>query len=130
MSPLPDEDRQLESLLRAIPAPEPPPGFPVAARRRYLEAIEARYRREVVTGLVAAVLGLVLVATLAPTLEPTTVIAWLAEFTADVARWTTGASAVVSLVPPIVSTSVALAFVVSALSLVVLARVRSLAEAK
>lgn len=47
MSQFPDENGQLAGLLRAIPAPEPSSDFLPGAHRRYLEALEARFRREV-----------------------------------------------------------------------------------
>ena len=131
MSRLPDDNGQLASLLRTIPAPEPPPDFLPGARRRYREALDARYRREIFTGLAATLIGLVLVATLlAPAVEPTILIAWLAEATADVARWMTGIAIVISLVPLTFWTSAALGFVASALWLILLARARSLAFVK
>ena len=42
MSRRADENGQLTSLLQALPAPEPSAEFLAGARRRYLEAIEAR----------------------------------------------------------------------------------------
>ena len=57
MNPPPGEDGQLASLLRAIPAPEPPPDFVAGARRRYRDAIEARYRRKIFMSLAGALLG-------------------------------------------------------------------------
>ena len=131
MSQLPDENGRLVSLLRALQAPEPPSDFRAGARRRYLEAIEARYGREVFAGLVAALLGLVLVvALLVPAVEPALFVAWLAEATADVARWATGMGVVLSLVPLVAWTSAALGFAASVLSLVLLGRARALALVK
>jgi hypothetical protein len=131
MSQRPDENGQLASLLQALPAPEPSARFLAAARQRYLEAIEARARREVFTGLMAALVGLaVIAALLGPIIEPAGVVAWLAEATADLARWTTGVGVVLALVPPVVWISVVLGFAATLLSLMLIARVRSLALAK
>ena len=58
MSQGPDENGRLTSLLRALPGPEPPAEFLTGARRRYLDAIEGRDRRQVFTGLGAALVGL------------------------------------------------------------------------
>jgi hypothetical protein len=127
----PDENDQLASLLQALPAREPSAQFLSAARHRYLEAIEARARREVFTGLMAALVGLaVIAALLGPIIEPGGVVAWLAEATADLARWTTGVGVVLALVPPVVWTSVVLGFAATVLSLMLIARARSLALAK
>src|SRR5439155_3478088 len=88
MSRRADEHDELSSLLKALPAPEPSAEFLAGARRRYLEAIEARDRRAVFTGLAAAVVGLVAIATLlTTTIEPAALVAWLAEAVADLARW-------------------------------------------
>jgi transposase len=57
-----DEKDELTSLLQALPAPEPSAEFLGGARRRYLEAVEARHRRAVFTGLTAAVVGPVVTA--------------------------------------------------------------------
>src|SRR2546430_221313 len=87
MSQRPDENGQLTSLLQALAAPEPSEEFLTGARRRYLEAIASRERRAVFTGLAAAVVGLVVIATLlATTVEPAALVAWLAEAMADLAR--------------------------------------------
>lgn len=126
-----DENGRLASLLRAIPAPEPPLDFLPNARRRYLEAIEARYRREVFMSLAAAFIGLVLVVTLPlPAVEPPILIAWFAEVAADLTKWMTGVAVVASLVPLAFWTSVVLGFAASALSLALLARSRSPAVVK
>ena len=131
MSQRPDENGQLASLLQALPAPEPSAQFLAAARRRYLEAIEARARREVFTGLMAALVGLAVIAAFLGTIiEPAGVVAWLAEATADLARWTTGVGVVLALVPPVVWISVVLGFAATLLSLMLIARARSLALAK
>src|SRR5207237_8955302 len=88
MSQRPDENGQLSSLLQALAAPEPSEEVLTGARRRYLEAIASRERRAVFTGLAAAVVGLVVIATLlATTVEPAALVTWLAEATADLARW-------------------------------------------
>jgi hypothetical protein len=131
MSQRPDENDQLASLLRVLPAPEPSAQFLSAARRRYLEAIDARARREVLTGLMAALIGLVVIAALVGSIiEPAALVAWLAEAAADLARWTTGVGVVLALVPPVVWTSVGLGFAATVLSLMLIARARSLALAK
>src|SRR5206468_835761 len=83
--------------------------FHTGARRRYLEAIASRERRAVFTGLAAAVVGLVVIATLlATTVEPAALVMWLAEAMADLARWTTGVAVVFALVPLTIWTSAAL----------------------
>jgi len=97
-----DEDDRLAGLLRMLPAPEPSAQFVSAARRRYLEAMAARAWREALTGLAAALVGLAMIAALVGTVfEPVTLVAWLAEAAADLARWTTGLVVVSALVPPI-----------------------------
>jgi hypothetical protein len=131
MNPPPGEDGQLASLLRAIPAPEPPPDFVAGARRRYRDAIEARYRRKIFMSLAGALLGLVVVATLlGPTAEPALLVAWLAEAMAQGARWMTGVAVVLLLVPPDFWAPATLGLVASVLSLVLLARPHSLAVVK
>jgi len=70
------------------------------------------------------------VALLVPAVEPALFVAWLAEATADVARWATGMGVVLSLVPLVVWTSAALGFAASVLSLVLLGRARALALVK
>jgi hypothetical protein len=98
-----DEDDRLGDLLRLLPAPEPSAQLASSARRRYLEAIEARARREAVIGLAAALVGLAMIAVLIATVfEPVTLVAWLAEAAADFARWTTGIVIVLALVPSLV----------------------------
>ena len=127
MSRRADESDELTSLLRALPTREPTAELLAGARRRYLEAIEARDRRTVFTGLAAAVVGLVVIATLlTTTIEPAALIAWLAEAAADLARWAAGVGVVIDLVPPSIWTSVLLGSTVSVLSLVLIARARSL----
>ena len=127
MSRRADESDELTSLLRALPTREPTAELLAGARRRYLEAIEARDRRAVFTGLAAAVVGLVVIATLlTTTIEPAALIAWLAEAAADLARWAAGVGVVIDLVPPSIWTSVLLGSTVSVLSLVLIARARSL----
>ena len=131
MSQRPDENGQLTSLLQALVAPEPSEEFLTGARRRYLEAIASRERRAVFTGLAAAVVGLVVIATLlATTVEPAALVAWLAEAMADLARWTTGVAVVFALVPLTIWTSAALGSTAAVLSLVLIARARSLALVK
>ena len=110
----------------AVTAPEPSADFVAGARRRYLEAIEARDRRAVFAGLAAAVVGLVVIVTLlTTTIEPAALVAWLAEAAADLARWVTGVGIVIALVPLSIWMSVILGSTVSILSLVLIARARS-----
>ena len=131
MSQEPDENGRLTSLLRALPVPEPPAEFLTGARRRYLVAIEGRDRRRVLTGLGAALVGLAVAAILlGPTLEPAAILASLAEVAADLARWTTGVTAVLALVPLAIWASAALGSIAAVLSLVFVARARSLGLVK
>jgi len=131
MSQQPDENGRLTGLLQALRVPEPSAEFLAGARRRYLDAIEARDRRQVLTGLVAALVGLAVVAILlGPTLEPAPLLASLAEVAADLARWTTGVAAVLALVPLAIWASTALASIAAVLSLVFVARARSLGLVK
>ena len=131
MSRRPDENGQLDRLLRTLPAPEPSAEFRADARRRYVAAIEARERREVVAGLVAALIGLAMTAMLlGPIIEPTALVAWVAEAAAGLARWTTGVGVVLALVPLTIWTSIVLGCAAATLSLVLIARARSLALAK
>ena len=131
MSRRPDERDELTSLLRALPTPEPSAEFLTGARRRYLEAIEARDRCAVFTGLAVAVVGLVVIATLlTTTIEPAALVAWLAEAAADLARWVTGVGVVIALVPLSIWTSAILGSTVSVLSLVLIARARFLVLVK
>ena len=126
-----DESEELTSLLQALPTPEPSAELLAGARRRYLEAIEARDRRAVFTVLAAAVVGLVAIATLLmTTLEPTVLVAWLAEVAADLARWAAAVGVVIALLPPSIWTSAILGSAVSILSLVLIARARSLTLVK
>ena len=125
MTHSPDEDERLTTLLRAIAAPEPPRDFLAGARRRYAEALEARYRREVFTALVAAALGLGLAVTLMLSVfEPVSLIAWVAVVVADVTAWMTGIAIVLSVVPPVVWTAAVLGCAVSLLPIGLLARAR------
>jgi hypothetical protein len=125
------DDDGLTSLLRALPVPEPSADFRAAARRRYLEAIEARDRRHALTGVAAALGALAATAIiLGWAVEPAALVGWLAEATADLARWTAAVGVVMALVPLPVWTSAALGSIAAMLSLVVLARARSLAVAK
>ena len=131
MSQRPDENGRLTSLLQALVVPEPSTELLADARRRYLDAIEARDRRQVLTGLAAALVGLALVAILlGPTIEPTALLAWLAEVAADLARWTTGVGVVLALVPLAMWTSAVLGSTAAVLSLVLVARAQSLAPVK
>ena len=131
MSRQSDPTPQLASLLQALPTPPPSDEFLAGARRRYLEAMEARDRRAVLIGLAAALVGLVVIVTLlATTIEPTALVAGLAEAVADLARWATGLGVVVALVPVSIWTSAALGSAAAVLSLILLARGRSLAPVK
>lgn len=126
MSRPPDENGQLTSLLRALRAPEPSAEFLAGARRRYREAIEARDRRHVLTGLVAAFVGLtVTAALLGSAVDPAALVAWLAEVVADLARWTAGIGVVIALVPLPIWTSASLASAAATLSLILLVRAQS-----
>ena len=131
MSRRPDENGRLTSLLQALHVPEPSAEFSAAARRRYLDAIEVRDRRQVLTGLLAALVGLAVIAiVLGPTIEPAALLASLAEVAADLARWTTGVGVVLALVPLAIWAPAALASTAAVLSLVLVARARSLGLVK
>jgi len=131
MSRQSDPTAQLATLLQALPTPAPSDEFLAGARRRYLEAMEARDRRAVFTGLAAALVGLVVIVTLlATTVEPTVLAAELAEAVADLARWATGLGVVIALVPVSMWTSAALGSAAAILSLILFARARSLAPVK
>lgn len=131
MSRRPDEDGDLTSLLEALPVPEPSADFSTGARRRYLEAIEARDRRHVLAGLVAALVGLAVTPILlGSVVEPVALVAWLAEAAADLARWTTGVGVVMAVLPLPIWISAALGSAAAVLSLVVIARGGSLAVVK
>jgi hypothetical protein len=130
MSRRPDEHDQLTSLLRILPAPEPPDRLASAARRHYHEAIAARARREALLGLVAALIGLLVTATLVVTVtEPATLIVWLVDTVADLARWTAGIVVVLALIPPVIWGSIVLGSAATVLSLFV-ARARAVSLAK
>ncbi len=130
MSRQPDDD-ELTSLLRALPVPEPAAELVTGARRRYREAIAARDRRHVLTGLAAALVALAVPAILLGwALDPTSLVAWLAEPAADLARWAAAVGVVMALVPLPIWTSAALGSIAAVLSLVVIARARSLAVGK
>lgn len=127
MSERPDDNDRLTSLLQALSVPEPSAEYLAGARRRYLVAMAARDRRQVLTGLVAALVGLAVVAILlGPTLEPAALLAWPADVAADLARWTTGVGVVLALVPLAIWASAALGSIAAVLSLVFIARARSL----
>jgi len=131
MSERPDDNGRLTSLLQALRVPEPSAEFLAGARRRYLDAIEVRDRRQVLTGLLAALVGLAVIAILlGPTIEPAALLASLAEVAADLARWTTGVGVVLALVPLALWASAALASTAAVLSLVLVARARSLGFVK
>ena len=111
--------------------PEPSAGFLAGARRRYLAALEVRDRRQVFTALVAALVGLAVIALLlGPITEPATLLASLAEVAADLARWTTGVGVVLALVPLALWASAALGSTAAVLALVLVARARSLGVVK
>jgi len=131
MSRQSDDNGQLTSLLQALPVPAPSDEFLAVARRRYLEAIEARDRRAVFTGLAVALVGLVVIVTLlATTVETTALVATLAEAAADLARWATGLGVLIALVPVSIWASAMLGSTAAILSLILLARSRSLAPVK
>ena len=126
-----DESDKLTSLLQALPAPEPSAEFLAGARRRYLEAVEARHRRAVFTGLTAAVVGLVVTASLLTiAIEPAALVVLLAEAAANLARWATGVGVVIALVPLSLWTSTLLASTAALLSVILVARARSLMPVK
>jgi hypothetical protein len=131
MSRRADESDELTRLLQALPAPEPSAEFLAGARRRYLEAVEARDRRAVFTGLTAGVVGLVVTASLLTiTIEPAALVVLLAEAAADLARWATGVGVVIALVPLSIWMSTLLGSTAAVLSLILVARARSLAPVK
>ena len=131
MSRWPDDDDRLEGLLRMLPAPEPSAQLASSARRRYLEAMATRTRREALMGLVAALVGLAVIAGLGMTVsEPATMVVWPAETVADIARWTTGLGVVLALVPPVAWASIVLGSAGALLSLVLVTRARGVATAK
>jgi hypothetical protein len=126
-----DESDELTRQLQALPAPEPSAEFLAGARRRYLEAVEARHRRAVFAGLTAAVVGLVVTASLLTIIiEPTTLVVLLAEAAAELARWATGVGVVIALVPLSLWTSTLLGSTAAVLLLILIARARSLAPVK
>ena len=131
MSQRPDENERLTGLLQALRVPEPSPAFLAGARRRYLDAIEARDRRQVLMGLGAALVGMAVVAILlGPTIDPAALLVWLADVAADLARWTTGVGVVLALVPLAIWASAALGSIAAVLSLVFVARARPLGLVK
>ena len=131
MSRQSNDDVQLTSLLQALPVPAPSDEFLAGARRRYLEAMEARDRRAVFSGLAAALVGLVVMGTLLATIiEPTALVATLAETAAELARWATGLGVVIALVPLSIWISAVLGSTAAVLSLILLARARLLAPVK
>jgi hypothetical protein len=131
MSQRSDENGRLTGLLQALRVPEPSAEFLAGARRRYLDAIEVRERRQVLAGLGAVLVGLAVVAILlGPVIEPAALLASLAEIAADLASWTTGVGVVVALVPLAIWTSAALGSIAAVLSLVFVARARLLGLVK
>jgi hypothetical protein len=126
-----DENEQLTRLLRTLPAPGPSAEFLASARRRYLAAIEARERRQVLIGLAAALVGLAMIAVLTgATVDPAALGGWLAEAVADLARWTIGIGVVLALVPPAIWATAALGSGAAVLSMILIARAPSLASVK
>jgi len=131
MTELRDEDERVVTLLRAIPLPEPPADFLAGARRRYAQALEARYRREAFMGLVTSALGLgIAAALLLSFFEPVAVIAWGAVASAELAAWMKGTAIVFSTVPPVLWAPALLGLVTALLPLVLLARARWLLVVK
>jgi hypothetical protein len=131
MSQRPDENRRLTTLFQPLRVPEPSAEFLAGARRRYLDAIQARDRRQVLAGLLAALVGLAVIAILlAPTIESSALLASLAEAAADLARWTTGVGVVLALVPLAIWASAALASTAAVLALVLVTRARPLGLVK
>jgi hypothetical protein len=120
-----DENGRLTSLLQALPVPEPSTEFLAGTRRRYLEAVEARDRRHVLIGLVTALVGLaVTAALLGAAAAPVTLVAWLAEVAADLARWLAGIGVVVALVPLPIWVSAVLGSTAAVLAVPLIARAR------
>ena len=123
MSQRPEENGQLTSLLQALATPEPSADFLAEASRRYLQAIEARDRRHALAGLVAALVGLAVIAILlSSAVEPTIAVGWLAEAAADLMRWTSGVGVVIALVPLSIWALAILGSTAFVLSLVLIAR--------
>ena len=121
-----DQDERLTILLQTIPFPEPLPDFLAGARRRYVEAMEARYQREAFTGLLVASFALGLATTLLwSAFKPLTLIGWVVVAMANLATWADGIGIVVGQVPPLAWTSAVLMSVVSLLSVASLRRVQS-----
>jgi hypothetical protein len=121
-----DENDQLAHLLQALPAAEPSAEFLTSARRRYLAAMEARERRQVLAGLAAALVGLAAIGVLVgPTLDPAAIVGWLAEAVADLARWTIGVGVILGLLPSAIWAGAALGLTAAVLSIAVIARVSS-----
>ena len=121
-----DGDERLTILLRAIPLPEPRPDFLASARRRYVEAMEARYRREALTGLLVASFALGLATTLLlSAFTPVTLIGSVAVVVTSLAKWVDVIGIIVGQVPPLAWTSAVLVSVVSLLSVASLRRVQS-----
>src|SRR5262245_55205959 len=121
MTNLPHDDERLTTLLRALPAPEPPPDLLAGAQRRYREALDARYRREILKTFAATAVGLVLPAIVLLSLfEPSALIAGAAVAAADAARWMTGMAVVLSIVPLGVWASVLMGFAGSLVPVVLL----------
>ena len=123
MSRIPDDDDRLTTLLRSIPAPEPPPDFLAGARSRYAQALEARDRRRVLTALLASVLGLGAAAVLVlAAFDPVALAAQAVILAAEAAAWMTGFLVVLSIVPPPLWAPALLGTVASLVLLVLLGR--------
>ena len=113
----------LARLLRLLPALEPSAHFRAAARRRYLEALEVRARREVLVGPRRRARGLAVIAALVgTTTEPAGLVAWLAGAAADLARWTIATGVILALVPEVVWIPASWAPAACVLTLVLIAR--------
>lgn len=126
MTELREEDDRLAALLRAIPLPEPPPDFVGSARRRYVEALEHRYRREALMSLVACALGFGIAASIVLSVfEPVSLLAWSAVAAAELAAWMKGMAIVLSALPPVLWAPALLGLMTLVLPFVLLARAPS-----
>ncbi len=124
---LSDEEDRLATLLRTIAMTDPPAGFLAGARRRYIEALEARYRQRVFLGLAAGGLSFGMVAVLVfSVLGPSTLLAWLGEALAGYARWFKALEIVLSNVPALFWPLPLLALALLLLPIVPVARARPL----
>jgi len=129
MTPLSDEEDRLTTLLRTLAVPDAPAGFLARTRRRYDEALEARYRQRVFLGVAAGGLSFAMVAALVVfALGLSTLLAWFGVAVAGYARWIKAVEVVLTNVPPLFWTLPLLALALSLLPIVSLARARSLAR--